>query len=495
MPQFPAPDALPVHLKAASLAEARAILAEWSASGADLFRGQNHPWPPVSSDCRRHPDMPARIQARDRFIGWLTRYYGLADTMEDTDRAIAIAQHYGFPTPFLDVTGDLEVALGFALRRGDLPLSPIVFVTSEARLTFLVRRLTETGLTFKAELLDPSVPGFLRMQHQRSRFLFLREALQEQFGPTLWQFLFCSVSFPDADDPEAHLLYNKVLYPETKSEIEIAVDQWHAQEADRHAQNAGAEQMLRDAGVPVFEMDGPAFDDSGLQTDHALAPDPSWPALSRAMSGRAPDLDAAQVIDLAGLDADPAREIDRLVELLPAIYPRPILPTSGSTVAGRLRTYVDICIINGADLAIVLEGLAHMKRLLADVDAQPVIVRRVDTVTPWLEVEYTTVDGGAARAMTPRADIRARLRPEVTTLYISRARERFGDQAAAFLSADPESIDEGALLLHSGGPRYAFQHNDFVWLHLARVLPSTLLHYPSSAVVAHPERVEMFGVH
>lgn len=88
-----------------------------------LFRGQGDArWPLTSSLLRDQPDggldvgtLLARVEETDTFIDALRdRWQDFFKQEPGTDELLAVAQHYGFPTPLLDYTRSLPVAAYFA---------------------------------------------------------------------------------------------------------------------------------------------------------------------------------------------------------------------------------------------------------------------------------------------------------------------------------------------------------------------------------------------
>src|SRR5262245_1630936 len=80
----------------------------------DFFRGQTGNWPLRSSFQRRgKEDQQKAILWLDRFRSWVSHTEGLWAVSADVDQTIAVAQHYGIPTDFLDITTEPRVAAFF----------------------------------------------------------------------------------------------------------------------------------------------------------------------------------------------------------------------------------------------------------------------------------------------------------------------------------------------------------------------------------------------
>jgi hypothetical protein len=79
------------------------------------FRGQVNPWRLTSSIGRSH-DIEKDKRETYYFIDWLkeNRYVNMEGRDVDLNELMAVAQHYGYATDFIDFTTDLDVAAYFA---------------------------------------------------------------------------------------------------------------------------------------------------------------------------------------------------------------------------------------------------------------------------------------------------------------------------------------------------------------------------------------------
>ncbi|PAW76886.1 MAG: hypothetical protein B9S32_13225 [Verrucomicrobia bacterium Tous-C9LFEB] len=79
------------------------------------FRGQSRDFPPSPSFGRLSKlEAKKSLKRFERFVCWLIQTPGLGCFRSNPDAPIAIAQHYGIPTGFLDFTTDPSVAGYFA---------------------------------------------------------------------------------------------------------------------------------------------------------------------------------------------------------------------------------------------------------------------------------------------------------------------------------------------------------------------------------------------
>src|SRR6187431_321788 len=86
------------------------------AGRADLFRGQSRDWPRLAPTLLRSSgeQLDAAQAELQRFGEWAINVPQMAIYKGDVPSIIAIAQHYGFPTTFLDLTTSPEVAILFS---------------------------------------------------------------------------------------------------------------------------------------------------------------------------------------------------------------------------------------------------------------------------------------------------------------------------------------------------------------------------------------------
>ena len=79
------------------------------------FRGQVYPWR-LTSSLHRSQNPSVDIKETEEFISWLrsNKYICKEESEIDDNFLMAVAQHYGYKTDFIDFTTDLEVAAYFA---------------------------------------------------------------------------------------------------------------------------------------------------------------------------------------------------------------------------------------------------------------------------------------------------------------------------------------------------------------------------------------------
>ena len=80
----------------------------------DMVRGQKQNLPPTPSIFRGGQDTAAATARLSHFSSWISQQPELSSLHKNVDATLAVAQHYGIPTPFLDFTTDPDVAAFFA---------------------------------------------------------------------------------------------------------------------------------------------------------------------------------------------------------------------------------------------------------------------------------------------------------------------------------------------------------------------------------------------
>src|SRR5882724_10849961 len=140
----------------------------------DWFRGQTQNWPLVSS-LGRTPQgrMDGVMQKLGRFEHWIKSTLGLESVAVSSDMIIAVAQHYGLPTNFVDFTTEPSIA-GFFASHGtpsSTRSSCIICLNTQDLAEFWEDLHPLTG-DHKPEFIELTVPNLWRLESQRGVFLF-----------------------------------------------------------------------------------------------------------------------------------------------------------------------------------------------------------------------------------------------------------------------------------------------------------------------------------
>jgi len=212
------------------------------------FRGQEDScWRP-SPSWSRIPEQ-VRHSAEERvslFLDYTRRIALNAGIVYSDDALIAIAQHYGLPTTFLDLTTDPIVAALFACppdtRHGNAKSA--IFLYSDTMIREWQKRIEAWSGSDRLELIRIDVSNLWRLQAQRGLFLYVGVTnLCDNFMPD-W------IEFPHPTSGLRDSNYN--LYPVQKSPLELQIDLFFDLEASELAK-----QELRDT-IPAHHIT-PAF--------------------------------------------------------------------------------------------------------------------------------------------------------------------------------------------------------------------------------------------
>lgn len=190
----------------------------------DWFRGQRHNWPLRSSLSRLSDIDQKDVLARlDRFFSWAHTTPGLESITRHVDNLLAVAQHYGLPTNFIDFTTDVSIAAFFATHgaaEGDeccIKCLNTKYLEAYWQSTWIAKSNKPT------ECLRLQVPNLWRLVAQRGTFLYCPYDEFERFYDGIFTIL-----FPYSEPPEAPK--SAEVYPERRSGLEILLDQYFAKE-------------------------------------------------------------------------------------------------------------------------------------------------------------------------------------------------------------------------------------------------------------------------
>lgn len=219
----------------------------------DLFRGQIRNFPVRPSIFRDGINRQAAADKLGRFADWVHRTPELGSLHAEPDAILAVAQHYGIPTPLLDFSTDPEIA-GFFASDGTLPavtaeeeeLSCIICVNGR-RLEQSWREMNERAQRnhkqARVRILKTDVKNLWRLQAQKGLFIDVR------VDPTLLEMFsgFFRILFP-YHGPSLTSLPREAVYPDKKSHLEVLLGQYF------YAENfAAAGKALREFFTPITD--------------------------------------------------------------------------------------------------------------------------------------------------------------------------------------------------------------------------------------------------
>lgn len=194
----------------------------------DWFRGQTHNWKVIPSMGRHSPDELEEIYEKlGRFCAWLESTPGLEEVGIDIDKAVAVAQHYGIPTNFIDFTIEPSIAGFFATDNKDLTIDQDCYLyclnTQDLREFWdsICQVMTDYP---KIEFLTLDVKDLWRLEAQHGVFLYCPIGILEELYPI------DKIVFPYS---HRYNIPVEKIYPIRKSNLEILIDQFLMSEVSR----------------------------------------------------------------------------------------------------------------------------------------------------------------------------------------------------------------------------------------------------------------------
>ena len=178
---------------------------------ANIFRGQTQAWP-MTPSIYRHLAQQSQHESRlQEFIDWMQFTPRLLGYDGNAEAQIAIAQHYGIPTAFLDVSRSPEVAAFFALggKNTDQSTQSVIYAGRREAISTL----------FGCRPIQIDVENLWRLEAQEGEFIHLQRADEV----TELTSLFTKVIFPKVG---ASPLSSEEIYPSRRSDLEIVLDQY-----------------------------------------------------------------------------------------------------------------------------------------------------------------------------------------------------------------------------------------------------------------------------
>jgi len=234
--------------KAANVQEALVLATEFKQMGKyDWFRGQIQNWPLVSSFARlKMEEVDEALQKAARFEHWFKTTPGLEDIAANTDMGIAVAQHYGLPTTFVDFTTEPAVAGFFASHGRPAAVRPsCIMCLDTVDLAEFWERLQRYRGDAVPEFIHTSVPNLWRLEAQHGVFLFCPFRNFEDI------YDLDRIIFPYTSAVREPL--EEIIYPKRKSQLEILLDQYFMNE-----ELIEGDRRMRVSGIQSFWLPSPA---------------------------------------------------------------------------------------------------------------------------------------------------------------------------------------------------------------------------------------------
>jgi len=486
--------------RVANVTEAVMAAEELKRKGShEWFRGQTSDWPLLSSFLRLpEAERPAALDRFGRLLAWAKQTPGLEPLVQQEDQLVAVAQHYGLPTNFVDFTTEPRVA-GFFASHGKPPTdgreSCILCLNQQDLLDVWQAVATVRPDVPRLEFLTLTVPNLWRLEAQSGVFLYLPiEGIEE----TIYDF--DRITFPYTG-PIASPTDDEI-YPKRKSALEILLDTYFMNERMRQGMKSLEESGILGAfsqrldftptsppTIPVH----PSWQTPGVEGFIDVQPEPYQSALSNLTwtIKIPPTLDDARIGEIA------ARSVRELLAQQPTARQQlvrwqiELVPALISGLASSLRTalqsawdglrrlpYTDHEIAAALGNCVRLY-VASVKRGLGVVDEIQHDITS-DCFGPTIEVEFGT-SLSYARGYVTGAGLLAALRPDI-------------DQFLPPDRKDALLADAEAILLLTSDPSRLFDFERFKKLFVEQLVPAQVLWGGRRAPIFSPARLERFGL-
>jgi hypothetical protein len=211
------------------------------------FRGQAKNWPVKSSLVRVKPqDQHFIMEKLARFQEWVKHTSGLESLAANVDATVAVAQHYGLPTNFIDFTTKPEIAGFFASEKAGSRTTEdlaCIICLDVHDLEEFWQPLTERYPS--PEFLEIAVPDLWRLEAQHGCFLFC------PYDNIELMYDFDRILFPNTHSLSG--VTSGEIYPKRKSNLEILLDQYFMNEL-----MIDAERIPKPEGVTSLVLESPA---------------------------------------------------------------------------------------------------------------------------------------------------------------------------------------------------------------------------------------------
>lgn len=193
----------------------------------DLFRGQNEDWPLIPSVYRL--PQKQRVEAAEKlfaFSEFLSAYKFEEKDLESIDYIMAIAQHYGIPTEFVDLTYSPKVAMFFATHSNKKLNNKegVILCINKDKFNSVTKFI---DIVFKKEdvippfIYEPKIASLWRLKAQQGCFLQLTFAdIESWYGMD-------KIIFPHNNECLNNICETDI-YPENKSDLELIIDNYFA---------------------------------------------------------------------------------------------------------------------------------------------------------------------------------------------------------------------------------------------------------------------------
>lgn len=190
----------------------------------DLFRGQCHTYEIRPSALRLDVSAQSVEKNLNEFANWVNRTPDLKSLHGNGNAIMAVAQHYGLKTPFLDFTRSPRIAGFFATDGGKREDTGTIICLNKKRFKEswedINRNYYKDNNQYLTEIIDIDVNNLWRLQVQEGEFLrcHVDPSLLEMFS------CFLHIYFPQRSDTK--IFPSEKIYPVEKSHLEVLLDQY-----------------------------------------------------------------------------------------------------------------------------------------------------------------------------------------------------------------------------------------------------------------------------
>ncbi|KAF2518663.1 FRG domain-containing protein [Flavobacterium salilacus subsp. salilacus] len=210
--------------KVNSIEEAVSLAKEYKNSGKyNLFRGQAQNWSVVPTMGRTNKEFDEIKDIIERLYYFMESHQPLHKYIDNKDWLVAIAQHYGIPTSFIDFTSNVEIAAFFATnsKSNVIGKDSVIICLNENDFNEFIRFIEiifKEQKTPTPEVISIDVDNLWRLQSQEGYFLYTPVMDIEKL------YNFDRIVFPYSKSYGKNLQDD--IYPKRKSELEILLDQF-----------------------------------------------------------------------------------------------------------------------------------------------------------------------------------------------------------------------------------------------------------------------------